>query len=71
MSKLLRWVIKLGLRYGFRRGLLEGNRVWVIIGGAAVIAHLGGRALGGETDVVFSELLEPGETFQIHHERRR
>ncbi|MDQ6784653.1 MAG: hypothetical protein M3063_14705 [Actinomycetota bacterium] len=67
MTKLLRLLIRHGLRQGWRRGLLGGNRVWVVVGGVAIIGHLGARALAGEPDVIFSELLEPGQTFTVRH----
>ncbi len=68
MITLLRWAIRAGLRRGWRHGVLGGNRVWLVLGGAAVIGHLGARVLGGEPDVVFKELLGPGESFVITHE---
>jgi hypothetical protein len=58
-------VARFGMRQGFRKGLLDGNRAWIVIGGAALLAHLGGRALGAEPDLVFSEVLRPGESFVI------
>lgn len=70
MKKLLRTLIRQGLRQGLRRGLLGGSRPWAVVGGAALIGHLGGRVLGREPDVIFSEVLKPGETFTIHHEPR-
>ncbi len=70
MKKLLGLLIRHGLRQGFRRGLLGGSRTWAILGGAALIGHLGGRVLGNEPDMIFSEVLAPGQTFTIHHEPR-
>lgn len=60
---------RFGMKHGFRRGVLDGNRAWIVVGGAALLAHLGGRALGAEPDVVFSEVLAPGETFVITQTR--
>jgi hypothetical protein len=71
VRKLLRFGIRQGLRLGLRRGLLGGSRTWTVVGGAALIGHLGGRALEKEPDVIFSEALAPGETFVVHNERRR
>ncbi len=70
MKKLLRMLIRHGLRQGFRRGVLGGSRTWAVVGGAALIGHLGGRVLGKEADMIFSEVLTPGQTFTIHHEPR-
>jgi hypothetical protein len=68
--RVLRFLVRSGLRQGWRRGVLGDNRAFLVIGGLAVLAHLAGRAMGGEADVVFSERLLPGETFQIFHEPR-
>ncbi len=67
MTRLLRWGVRYGLRSGWSRGVLEGNRAWVVVGGVAVVSHLIGRVSGGEADVVFSEKLAPGESFRITH----
>jgi hypothetical protein len=53
---------------GWDRGVVEGNRSWVVVGGAALLAHLAGRAMHREPEVVFREKLRPGETFRIIHE---
>lgn len=68
VTTVLRWAIRLGLRQGWRKGVLEGNRIWIVLGGAAVLGHLGARVVGGEPDVVFRELIRPGETFLVNHE---
>lgn len=60
---------RFGMKHGFRRGVLDGNRAWIVIAGVALLAHLGGRALGAEPEVVFSEVLQPGESFVITHTR--
>ncbi|MDQ2726063.1 MAG: hypothetical protein M3Y36_11305 [Actinomycetota bacterium] len=70
MKKLLRLLVRHGLRQGLRRGLLGGSRTWAVVGGAALIGHLGARVLGREPDVIFSEVLAPGQTFTVHHEPR-
>lgn len=70
MKKLLGLLVRHGLRQGLRRGLLGGSRTWAILGGAALVGHLGSRVLGKEPDVIFSEVLTSGQTFTIHHEPR-
>jgi hypothetical protein len=65
------WLIRAGLRRGWQRGVVEGNRAWLAVGGLAVLAHLARRYGGRKTDVVFLEKLRPGETFVITDEGRR
>ncbi len=67
MKRLLRSVIKAGMRHGFRKGVTEGNRAWVVIGGIALVGHLAGRAIGRKEEIVFSEPLRAGQSFQITH----
>jgi hypothetical protein len=68
VTRLARFLIRQGLRQGWRRGVLGDNRVFLVIGGLALLGNLLGRASGGAAEVVFSEKLAPGETFQIFHE---
>ncbi len=67
MKRVLRAAIRYGLRTGWSRGVLEGNRAWIAVGGMAVLGHLLGRAAGGQPDTVFSERLAPGESFRVTH----
>lgn len=50
--------------------MLGDSRAFVVIGSLALLGNLAGRAIGRQADVVFSEALRPGETFQIFHEPR-
>jgi hypothetical protein len=70
VTRLVRWALRQGMRRGFERGLLDGNRAWVVVGSLALLSHLAGRALHREPEVVFSERLLPGESFRITHEAR-
>lgn len=67
MKRLLRTLIRVGMRRGWSRGVVEGNRAWVVIGGIALVGHLAGRALGRKEAVVFRERLEPGQSFRVSH----
>jgi hypothetical protein len=67
VKRLAGALVRAGMRRGWRLGVVEGNRTWVIIGGAALLSHLAGRALGREEETVFREILKPGESFRITH----
>jgi hypothetical protein len=62
-------LIALALRRGWRQGVLEGNRSWLVIGGVALTVRMLQRLGGKEEKVVFREKLRPGETVVIAQER--
>jgi hypothetical protein len=70
VSRLVEKAVRVGMRRGVERGLLEGNRAWIVVGGAALLAHLAGRALPRRPQTVFVDRLEPGDAIQIVHESR-
>lgn len=70
MKRLLRTLLRAGMRRGWSRGIVEGNRAWVVIGGIALVGHLAGRALGRKEVVVFRERLEPGQSFRVTHTQK-
>jgi hypothetical protein len=58
------------MRRGLDRGLLEGHELWVIGGALALLAHLAGRAMHRQPELVFGSRLRAGDTFQVSHEIR-
>ncbi len=68
MSAVWLWLIRQGLRRGWQRGLVDGNRAWVIVGGAALLGHLLHRYGGRKTDVIVIDELPAGETWRIADE---
>jgi hypothetical protein len=52
-------------RNAWRRGLLGGNRLWVVAGAAALLVRLVRR--DGREKVVYREELQPGEAIVISH----
>lgn len=70
LQRTLRWLVRRGVRSGWRRGVQGGNRAWVAVGGLAVLGHLAGRVLGREERVVVRERIGPGEVFQVTHSPR-
>jgi hypothetical protein len=67
MKRLLHFLIRAGIRKGWHGGVVDGNRTWVVVGGLALLGHLAGRALARHEEVVFKELLKPGESLRITH----
>lgn len=57
-------------RAGFRKGVLGGNRaflvIWLVLAGIKLVKRLA----GGNDEVVYSEELQPGERLIISHEAR-
>jgi hypothetical protein len=64
MNRLLR----LAVRNGWRRGILQGSRPWLIAGGLALGFRAVQKLAGSEEKVVYSETLRPGETLVIAHQ---
>jgi hypothetical protein len=60
--------IRAALRLGWQRGVVEGRRGWAMLGGLALLGYLGRRAMRREAQVIFSEVLQPGESLRISHE---
>ncbi|MBW3668321.1 MAG: hypothetical protein KY443_03820 [Actinobacteria bacterium] len=57
------------LRMGLRKGVMEGSRRWLVIGGAALGVKVLRKLAGSEPEVVLSETLSPGEALVIAHEK--
>lgn len=64
MATLLRYL----RRVGIERGVLEGRRSWLWLGGAAWGLHLLSRAAGRHEVVVYREELAPGEGVVIRRD---
>jgi hypothetical protein len=62
-------LIRLGIRQGWRRGLLEGKRTWLVVGAVALSARVMQRLAARSEDVVYREHLEPGGALLITHLR--
>ena len=64
MNRLIRWA----LRQAWRKGIQDGNRVWIVLGGLALALRILQRAAAREEKVVYRDLLEAGQTLVISHE---
>jgi hypothetical protein len=58
------------LRRGLRRGLLGGEGRWVLLGGAALLVRLVGKAVKRKPELVYSEKLGVGQRLVITHSTR-
>lgn len=63
-------MIRYLVRNGFRKGLLEGNRAWLVLGGVGLLVKLYKKASGSEPKVVYSEELPVGQAIIIANEPR-
>jgi hypothetical protein len=52
--------IRLALRNGWERGLVEGNDAWLVVGGLALLVYLGRRAMHREVETLLTQKLFPG-----------
>lgn len=63
MNRVIRW----GLRQGWRRGVAEGSRPWIVVGGIALLAHLGRKAMTKDERVVYKGRLGVGQVLEVRH----
>jgi hypothetical protein len=63
-------LIRLGLRRGWRNGIVNGERTWLYVGAGALLLRMLVRVIAKEESVVFREVLNPGERIVITHEPR-
>ena len=63
-------LMRLALRNGLTKGLLGGSRPWLVVGGIALGWRVLRKIAGSDPIVVYSEQLQPGETFVIAHGRQ-
>lgn len=70
LERAFTWLVRRGVRSGWRRGVQGGNRAWVAVGGLALLGHLAGRALSRRERIVIRERIRPGEVFQVTHSAR-
>lgn len=64
MGTVLRFV----RRAGIERGLFEGRRAWLLLGGVAWGIHFLNKAAGRHEVVVYREELLPGESVVVRRE---
>jgi hypothetical protein len=67
MSSRLDRLLRAGVRRGLRRGLVDGERLWLAVGAAALGVRLLQRLAGPGKPIVVTERLEPGQTLVVRH----
>ena len=63
-------ITRLLLRNGLRKGLLGGNRTWLVLGGVGVALRLMKKLAGPEEEVVLREELPVGTAVIVANEPR-
>ena len=61
------WLLRAGLRHGWRRGVVGGSRAWTVVGGVALVGYLGRKALTRNEDVLWSGEVAPGQVLTVQH----
>ena len=62
-------LIALGIRKGWRQGVLEGNRTWMLIGAVALGARTVSRLAQREEILVFRQVIGPNTGLFITNSR--
>lgn len=62
-------ILKFLMSRGMNRGLLEGSRTWIILGGVALALRLLYRISHPEPKVLFSHKMKPGESLVFTHDQ--
>ena len=57
------------LRQGLKKGVLGGDRKWLVLGGVALALRLVRKVGGSEPKTVYCEELKPGEALVIANGR--
>jgi hypothetical protein len=60
-------MIRFLTRYGTTRGIFGGSRAWTVVAVVGWTLRLLQRAHNEPPKVVYSEVLQPGETLEIRH----
>jgi len=63
----MNWLLRAGLRHGWRRGVVGGSRVWAVVGGVALVGYLGRKALTRSDEVLWSGEVAPGQVLTVQH----
>lgn len=62
-------LVRMAIRQGWRRGVLEGKRSWLVVGGIGLTARAVHSLVGRKEVVVYSEPLETGAVLLISNLR--
>jgi len=59
------WLVGRLIKTGLRRGLMEGSRGWLYVGGTAVLLRVAHRLLVQPPETVFETEIKPGQAIEI------
>ena len=64
------WLVSRLIKTGFRRGLFEGSKGWLYVGGTAALLRLARRLLTEAPETVYESEIKPGQAIEIRTLRR-
>ena len=64
------WLMGRLIKTGLRRGLMEGSRGWLYVGGTAVLLRVARRLLVEAPETVFETEIKPGQAIEVRTLRR-
>ena len=64
------WLVGRLIKTGLRRGLMEGSRGWLYIGGTAVLLRVARRLLVEAPETVFETEIKPGQAIEVRTTRQ-
>jgi hypothetical protein len=53
------------IKTGFRRGVFEGSRGWLYVGGTALLLRVARRVLTEAPETVYETEIKPGQSIEI------
>lgn len=62
-------MVRLVLARALRKGFFGGSRFWTVVGTLGLVMKVLRKFTRDESEVAFSEALQPGQTLVISHDR--
>ena len=59
------WLVGKLIKTGFKRGVFEGSKGWLYVGGTAALLRLARRLLVEAPETVYESEIKPGEAIEV------